>query len=154
MAHFMAPQPAEEQLPTFYNVDAVVGSAPATNKREDVLLVQFGFKMIADNPMTGTDPALLAAAKLVKVTGTIDPFTVSAITRLQESRKKKVPGTIVDGRISPAKAGYSYGSGAWTIASLNDSMQQRSLDIWPRIDKIPSCPSEIKLMVQRVVVGV
>jgi hypothetical protein len=153
VAHFMSPQPAAEQLPTLFNVDGVVGAPPAANQREDVLLVQFAFKMIADAPMSGSDPALVAAAKLVQVTGNIDTNTIIAIQRFQESRKKKNPNQIVDGRVSPAKGGYSYGPAMWTIAHLNDSMQQRAMDHWPRIDKLSSCPSELKIMVKRAVVG-
>lgn len=153
MAHFMSPQPAAEGLPTFFNVDKVVGAAPAANQREDVLLVQYAFKMIADAPMATTDPALLAAAKLVQVTGNIDVKTITAIQQFQLSRKKKNPAQVVDGRVSPAQGGYTYGQAAWIITYLNDAMQERAMDHWPRIDKLASCPSELKLMVKRTVVG-
>lgn len=39
--HLLAPKPPIIQLPTFFNVDAVVGAPPSANKLEDVLLVQF-----------------------------------------------------------------------------------------------------------------
>ena len=36
---------------------------------------------------------------------------------------------------------------------LNNAMQNDHKDIWPRIDKIPGCPPELKEMVIRTVVG-
>lgn len=150
MAHFMAPQPSAEGLPTFFNVDGVVGAAPAHNLREDVLLVQFFFSVIAKNV---TDPAAKAVLGAVKVTGMIDAPTIAAIVDIQTRHKKNNPGAIVDGRVSPAKAGYSYGTGHWAITRLNDNVQAKQLDQWPRIDKIPGCPAELKAMVVRVLVG-
>jgi hypothetical protein len=41
----------------------------------------------------------------------------------------------------------------WTIVILNNSMQESFVDIWPRIDKIPGCPAELKQMVMRQVAG-
>lgn len=155
MAHLLAPQPPLPELPVFFNVDGVVGAPQAQNKREDVLLVQFAFKLIADSPFPGTpprSPALLAAAKAVQVTGTIDAATINAIRVRQQDNKKINPATVVDGRVSPAKGGYRYGA-AWTIALLNDAIQDRHVDIWPRIDKIPGCPEELKQMVIRTVAG-
>ncbi len=152
MAHLMAPQPSAPELPVFFNVDGVVGAAPATNSREDVLLVQFLLKIIGDSPQADSDPAAVAAGKLVKMTGVIDPPTIAAITTSQQSAKKKNPGVVVDGRVSPAKGGYSYGA-TWTIVRLNKSAQKRHKVAWPRIDKISGCPEELKAMVVRTLIG-
>ena len=154
MAHFLAPQPPDPQLPVFFNVDGAVGAAPAQNKREDVLLVQFVFYLIAKSPSPTIAPALLAAAQAVQLTGMADAATIKAIRVHQESKRQELPETVVDGRVSPAMGGgYSYGSGLWTITFLNNSVRNRHLDIWPRIDKIPGCPDELKQMVKRTVVG-
>ncbi len=83
MAHLLAPHPPNPDLPVFFNVDAQVGAPPAPNKREDVLLVQFAFKVNSDNA-TKASPRLLAAAKAVKVTGIADQETITAIRVLQE----------------------------------------------------------------------
>lgn len=152
MAHLMAPQPSSPDLPVFFNADGVVGAAPAQNLREDVLLVQFLLKVVGDSPQATSDPAAVAACKRVKPTGVIDPTTVAAITAYQLSAKKKDPNVVVDGRVSPAKGGYSYGA-LWTITLLNKSCQKRHKGNWPRIDKIPGCPEELKAMVMRTVVG-
>ncbi len=150
MAHLMAPQPSSPGLPVFFNVDGVVGAAPAQNLREDVLLVQFFFSVIAK---TVGDPVAKAVLGAVKVTGIIDPATIAAINDIQTRHKKKNPGAIVDGRMSPAKGGYSYGSGHWAITRLNDNVQNDAQDHWPRIDKIAGCPAELKAMVIRTLVG-
>jgi uncharacterized membrane protein len=150
MAHLMAPQPSAPGLPVFFNVDGVVGAAPAQNLREDVLLVQFFFSVIAKNV---TEPAAKAVLGAVKVTGVIDAPTIAAIKDIQERHKKNNPGAIVDGRMSPAKGGYNYGGGHWAITRLNDNAQDKNKDHWPRIDKIAGCPDEIKLMVVRTLVG-
>ena len=154
MAHLMAPQPSHPELPVFFNVDGVVGAAPAVNNREDVLLVQFIFNVIATSPRPTTDPVLLAAARAVRLTGTIDPATITAIRAHQtvDRRISGNPNQVVDGRVSPAKGGYSYGA-LWTIAELNNNLQDRHVNIWPRIDTIPGCPAELRQMVVRAVAG-
>ena len=149
MAYLFAPRPSNDKLPVFFNVDGVVGAAPAQNNREDVLLVQFAFQLIGKTPQANTTPALLAASKAVKVTGQIDAQTIQAIAAIQQQN----PPSIVDGRVSPAKMGYDYGTGVFTIVLLNRSVRNRHTDNWPRIDKIAGCPAELKEMVIRSVVG-
>jgi len=155
MAHLLAPKPAEIQLPVFYNVDGVVGARPATNNREDVLLVQFAFYLVGQNPTT-ISRDVAEAARAVTVDGVVDPITINAITTLQRAAKRRAgfPSKVVDGRVSPARGGYRYGSDVWTIANLNNLMQNLYVNIWPRIDNIPGCPPELKAMVKRQVVGV
>ena len=151
MAHLLAPQPSDPELPVFFNVNGVVGAQPAQNNREDVLLVQFYLKLMGDNPLPTSTPDFLAAAKQVRLTGVIDQATIQAIRAFQSGRG---PGQVVDGRVSPAKGGgYSYGSGLFTIAQMNESVQHRNIDVWPRIDRISSCPQELADMVKRTVIG-
>lgn len=146
----MAPQPSFEGLPVFFNVNGVVGAPPAQNAREDVLLVQFLFRVIGRNV---ADPAAKAVLNAVQVTGVIDAPTIAAIKDIQTRHKKNNPGAIVDGRMSPAKGGYSYGAAEWAVVRLNENVQNSHLDIWPRIDKLDGCPAELTAMVIRTVVG-
>jgi hypothetical protein len=116
--------------------------------------VQFAFKVMAGSPIHSTTPELLAAARAVTVDGICGPVTINAIRANQESYRKNNPGKVVDGRVSPTQGGYAYGGGAaWTIVRLNRSIQFRNIQIWPRIDNIMGCPSELKAMVKRQVVG-
>lgn len=154
MAHLLAPQKSLPTLPVFFNVDAVVGAAPATNNREDVLLVQFAFAVIAASPAADSSIEFQEAAAAVKLTGTADEETINAIRASQaEANRKGSTGTVVDGRVSPAKGGYAYGDSTWTIVNLNESIQHRNVKVWPRIDQIAGCPAELKLMVVRTVQG-
>src|SRR5262245_12259879 len=50
MAYLVAPRPSNKELPVFYNVEGAVGAQPATNLREDVLLVQFILTFIVKKP--------------------------------------------------------------------------------------------------------
>jgi hypothetical protein len=154
VAHLFVPQPTNTSLPVFFNVDGVVGAAPAANAREDVLLVQFFLKMIGDSPSGEPDAAAVTTAcKKVKLTGTIDAETIAAITADQAWNKKQYPTTVVDGRVSPAK-GYCYSAGTlWSIVGLNKSAQKRHKGNWPRIDKVAGCPDELKAMVKRTLIG-
>ena len=152
MANFVAPKVPDPELPVFFNVNGVVGAQPAQNLREDVLLVQFAFQVIGNTAISTSNQDVIAAAKQVKVTGFIDQPTINAIMTMQRAGRNK--NQVADGRVSPAKGEYSYGGALWTIVHLNSSMQQRNVDIWPRIDKIPGCPPELKQMVTRTVAGV
>lgn len=154
MAHLVAPQRSKPTLPVFFNVDAVVGAAPAANNREDVLLVQFALAAMAANPLPETSKDFYVAASAVRPTGNIDLATINAIKAMQIEVKKKFPNSIVDGRVSPSTGSYGYGGGGgYSIVTLNESVQMRNIDVWPRLDKIPGCPLELKQMVVRTVQG-
>jgi hypothetical protein len=150
MAHLFAPQPSLENLPVFYNVDGAVGAQPAENRREDVLLVQFMLETIGRQPRSVTPPAAVEACKKVKATGVIDDATINAIRVFQKTDSH--PATF-DGRVSPARGGYGYGPAAFVIANLNNALQDRNVELWPRIDMIPNFPPELKDMVIRTVRG-
>ena len=95
----------------------------------------------------------MAAVAAVKLTGNIDPETITAIVATQREIQKKGNAGTVDGRVSPAKGGYSYNGTLWTIVHINESIQARNIEIWPRIDRIAGCPSELQAMVVRTVQG-
>ena len=150
MAHLLCPQKANIDIPLFFNVDAVVGANPASNLREDVLLVQF--LMVAQAPKLQRDLDLKAAFSLVNITGVMDSPTLNAIMVQQRSLEKQGRKGGIDGRVSPAK-GYSFGGGIYSIVVLNESVQHFFIDVWPRIDKIPGFPAELKNLVVRTVQG-
>ena len=152
MAYLMAPQPPDRELPVFYNVDKVVGAAPAQNLKEDVLLVQYALSKIAESGELES-PAAQAAVAAVKVTGVIDPTTITAIRLVQQACKSRNAGVVVDGRVSPARGGYSYGTGFWTIVHMNYYLRRADTDAWPRIDKLSGCPTDLQEMVVRKVGG-
>jgi hypothetical protein len=151
MVHILAPKPADPTLPTFFNVDGVVGAPPAQNKPEDVVFIQFIFRFAADHPGR-VAPELLPVLNAVQVTGSIDAATINAIRATQERFHRNRPGTIVDGRVSPAH-GYSYGSDLFTIVHYNNILQEETKADWPRLDKVPGCPPALAAAVIREVVG-
>jgi hypothetical protein len=146
--HIVAPRPSNPELPVFFNVDGVVGAAPAANHSEDVLFVQFCFKG-SGSPV----PELVPVFQAVQLTGTMDPATLNAIRVTQERFRRNEPSVVVDGRVSPARGGYSYGGANWTIVQYNNILQDRHKDVWPRIDKIAGCPPSLAAAVIRVLVG-
>ncbi|HJQ57076.1 MAG TPA: peptidoglycan-binding domain-containing protein [Vineibacter sp.] len=150
MAHLFVPLPHDLEIPTCFNVDGAVGKPPAQNLREDVLLVQFLLNTWGNQPGTRGGQAK-PLARMVRVTGIIDPVTIDAIVAFQQS--DLMPQATVDGRVSPAK-GRDYGAAIYTIVQLNSLVQDRNLAIWPRIDLIPGTHPEIVAMVIRTVVGV
>lgn len=146
--HVLAPRPSDAELPVFFNVDGAVGAPPATNNTEDVLFIQFCFKG-SGSPV----PELVPLFQAVQLTGTIDAATINAIRATQQRFKIREPSTIVDGRVSPARSGYSYGGAMWTIVHYNNILQESHKDVWPRIDRIPGCPAALAAAVVRVLVG-
>jgi hypothetical protein len=74
-----------------------VGAPPAENRREDVLLVQFIFTVIASAPLPTTDPGVLVAARAVRITGSIDDVTITAIKAQQNSNLKIETPSSTDG---------------------------------------------------------
>jgi hypothetical protein len=151
MAHLVAR--SEPAIPVFYNIDGAVGAAPAANHREDVLLVQFAFAAMAASPMPETSMEFYRSVCEVRPTGTIDLATVNAIKAMQIEVKRSKPDTIINGRISPASGNCCCSGSSYTIMNLNEFVQHSHIDLWPRIDKIPGCPLELKQMVVRTVQG-
>ncbi len=149
MAHLVAR--SEPAVSVYYNIDGAVGAAPAANHREDLLLVQFAFTAIAANPLPDTSMELFRAMCDVKPTGTIDQATINAIRAMQIEMKRSQPSTKVDGRVIPSNGDHV--EGAFTIEHLSESVRQCHVRSWPRIDKIPGCPFELKEMVGRAVQG-
>lgn len=150
MAKLLIPDRVDSDLPVFYNVEAVVGSAPAVNQHEDVLLVQFLLRLLKTAFKKQETRILLATMPL---TGIITQQTIAGIVLIQESIKKSgFPATIIDGRASPARD-YMYGASFYTIAILNEFVQREHYDLWPRLDKMPEAPAKIRDLVFRILVG-
>ncbi len=142
-----APPTRDPLIPIFFNVDASVGAAAANSSREDILLVQLLLKkngevVPASNPQAKLENEIM---KKVAFTGVADPATIAAIQAFQQSMKRKAPGTIVDGRVSPARNSATFGAGTrYTIVNLNGFLRRHMPKIWPRFQDVPDCPGELK----------
>lgn len=148
MVHVLAPRPPHPNLPMFFNVDAAVGPAPASNIPEDVALVQFLLRLIGDNP-GGMGTGVSDVLKQVTPTGVMDEKTLAAIKAVQVLEKKPT-----DGRVSSAQ-GYKYGATFYTIVDLNFSIRDRAKfhGLWPNLDKIGGCPPTLQAAIRRAMVG-
>lgn len=157
MPRLVQPDNSIRDLPLFFNVDAPVGNPPAANRELDVLLLQFFMELMAKYPLSYATAEERSATKAVRKTGQCDAATVSAIVAIQ---KRQVGiqagrgnyGKIVDGRVSPAR-GYRYGRFQFTIITINESVQNKHREVWPRIDKIPGFPQKLKPMMIEQVIG-
>ena len=70
---------------------------------------------------------------------------------MQEHLHDQHKGTVVDGRISPARGGgISYGSANWLIAIINASVRKDFPQVWPRIDLLPDCPAALKPLIKNM----
>lgn len=139
--HVMAPQPADPKLPIFFNVDESVGRQGA-NHPEDVLLVQFMLRTVAEMTPSQSPQGESRRQRILQipVTGFCDEATIDGIRAWQEARKETISGTVVDGRVSPAR-GYFYGGvGEWTIVDVNVFFRKLFSNVWPRLQDVPGCP--------------
>ena len=145
--YVFAPEPYDESLPMFFNVDGVVGVNGA-NATDDVALVQFLIRKAGERvpPSRGVDrtPRYLA----VPLSGTCDPPTIDGIRAVQEDMREKFPGTIIDGRVSPAR-GLRYGPSPWTIVMLNGFCRKFCPEFWPRLFDAGDCPGPLIAAVKR-----
>jgi hypothetical protein len=124
-----------------FNVDAPVGLGSAG---EDVFLVQFLIRSMAESSPASISPEIIARMKNVPLNGFADDDTVDGIMAVQERMQAKNPGTIVDGRVSPAR-GEAYGPKEfWTIVTLNSTVRKNNLEKWPRLHEMKDCPDAVK----------
>lgn len=128
----------------YFNVQAHVG-ANKFNLFEDVLLVQYFFRKLAEAGAPPGNAELRDTMAAVQATGIFDDLTKNAIVAFQKDR-----GYAPDGVISPAKNGGSYGSGAYTIWLMNGFVRSSFPMVWPRIQDFADCPPMIKANVQSV----
>jgi hypothetical protein len=149
--HILAPRPADSNLPIFFNLDSSVGSKGSNNSAEDILLVQFLLRQIAETVPSSSPAGELRRKRILNVpmSGAADPLTIDGIRAWQEARKESIHGTIVDGLVSQAR-GYIYGAGEWTIVDLNAIFRKTFRDIWPRLDRHPACPGLLRSRVIQV----
>lgn len=142
--HMFVPSDRSQVL---FNVDAHVGVS-CTNKAEDVLLVQFLMRKAAVRSLQDR-PAIRQRLLRVPISGTCDDPTIDGIRAVQERMRERNPGSVIDGRVSPAKAS-DYGAGAWTIVTLNYTVRSDFPETWPRLHDFSDCPGLLKTRIPAI----
>lgn len=130
-------------LPIFFNVDSSVGQGGANSNQEDILLVQLLLKKAAERPPATVPASTTQRVARVTLSGTSDSATIDGIRAIQERMRERNPGTIVDGRVSPAR-GVSYGEADWTIVTLNTHCRRAFPEVWPRLQDFRDCPPQLR----------
>ena len=116
----------EGGLTEFINVEGKVGGDDdCPNYRTDVQAVQSLIALI----LRGTPSWKLGAPW---PSGIFDAITGYHVFNVQNYLKRKRPGTIVDGCVSPER-GISYGGGTWCILNLNLWARDKDQAAWERI---------------------
>ena len=148
--HVLAPQPPNLEIPIFFNVNSSVGRGGANSNIEDILLVQFLIRKVGETASARVSADKKARMLKVQTTGTCGEDTIDGIKATQEHIRQGKPGTVVDGRVSPAR-GYDYGGGgSWIIVFLNMQMRLAFPRIWPRLQDFADCPPQLKAKFQEV----
>lgn len=131
--HILAPKPPEHNFQMFFNVDQSVGQNAVNANPDDIMLVQFLIKRLGERLPVVSPGGHLRKARAMKVplTGFCCPATIDGIKAWQEGW-----GAAVDGRVSSAR-GYRYGSGVWTIVSLNATFRKHFPEAWPMLRNAP-----------------
>ena len=137
------------EISIFFNVSQSVGRNGQNSNPEDILLVQFLLKKMAETapPSSAAARERKAIMRKVPLSGNIDQATIDGIIAVQESMKVTLPKTIVDGRVSVAKD-YLYGGGYWSIVALNGFVRRHNARVWPRLQDFSDCPGLLKSKVQ------
>jgi hypothetical protein len=147
--HVLAPRPSNAFIPIFFNVDTSVGQNGSNSNKEDILLVQFLIHKTAEAPGAQLSQERRDRMLKVKTSGKVDDATIDGIKAVQETMNESRPGTIIDGKVSPAR-GYQYGAGFWTIVSMNSSLRRHFPNKWPRLQDFTDCPDEVKKKAKEV----
>lgn len=129
----------------YWNIDANVGVG-CPNLRDDIDLVQMGYKALAAYP--ACPPTLKALIANITVgaaySGKEDDPLSKAIREDQKLR-----GGTQDGRVSVIKgSGVHYeGTHAYMLATLDSHLCINNPTTYPRLDQIPGCPPALKARV-------
>jgi hypothetical protein len=149
--HIIAPNRPGSPYHIGFNVDRSVGAKGANSSTEDILLVQFMIRKIAETSAGSTPEQEMWKRRMLKapVSGMVDDDTIDAIRAFQEATHAGSPGTIVDGRVDSAR-GHSYGSGFYTILYLNGEFRAKFQRAWPRLQDVDGCPPGLAAAVKRI----
>jgi hypothetical protein len=149
--HVVAPKPADPKLPIFFNVTASVGQSGSNSNADDILLVQFFLRSIAEGVAATKPGGEARRQRMLKVpfSGSADALTIDGIRAWQEGAKLDFPNTVVDGKVSVAQ-GYLYGGAMWTITHMNAAFRSTFPKIWPKLQDHALCPPALKLRVKQV----
>ncbi|MBR0800719.1 hypothetical protein JQ615_35695 [Bradyrhizobium jicamae] len=138
----------------FWNIDAEVG-LNSPNRTDDVQLVQLGYAFMAMAPTTPNEIRATFAAVQVGAfcTGRDDDPLVQAIFAHESSR-----GGTVDGHVSvigTSNGIYMDSSGPHTymLTALVNNIQDGMPNDFPRLDKHPACPPDLKAAVLKVLIA-
>jgi hypothetical protein len=126
MAYVARLSQPEHGMEEYLNVGAKVGGDPdCPNNPSDVEAVQRLIALI----LRGTSGVKLGVPSPSRQ---FDAVTGYHIFNIQHFVKKKRPGTIVDGCVSPAR-GVSYGGGVYCILNSNAMARANDKDAWQSI---------------------
>lgn len=131
----------------WFNLDGNVG-VNSPNLRDDVELIQFGYFAMAKNPKTDAPLRPVYAAVKPGATysgGANDPLTLAIIAH-QQSR-----GGTQDKHVSVIHSPslvYSGSRPGFMLVPLVNCIFDLMPNDWPRLDKHPDCPAELKRVVR------
>jgi hypothetical protein len=150
--HILVPKHPTSIVPLFFNIDTSVGEKGQNSKQEDIMLVQFMLRTIAETAKSHSSAGEVRRLRIAKVpvTGTCDAATIDGIRAWQEGRHDDLPATIIDGRANSARDVFYVKEGEWTIADLNGIFRMLFPNIWPRLQDHPKCPIVIKNRVAQI----
>lgn len=150
--HVLVPKHPTSIVPIFFNIDASVGEKAQNSNPEDILLVQFLLRTLAESATSSSPTGETRRQRILKVpvTGVCDALTVDGIRAWQEGRHDGSRATVVDGRADSARDVFYVKDGEWTIADLNGMFRMLFPNIWPRLQDHPKCPPPIKLRMSQL----
>jgi hypothetical protein len=138
-----------DHFDVLWNVDCSVGKGGQNKLRTDVLYIQWYYNLAANQGQTPPDRKEIYRA--VQLNGTCtgrdgDPL-VTAIT----THQRAINHPQVDGRVSVATGSGMLGKQAFFVLRLGARIANMYPELWPRLDKMPSCPPEVAEAVKKTV---
>ena len=135
-----------ENTKHLYTVDQPVG-AGGTNRRDDVLLVQFFLRVAMENS-AGSVGYIPPGEQPISIDGSCGSQTNRYIKFYQEEGNRRNPGilTTTEGRIDPVTSGNAYGAIShkfYTILALNITYRNCRGIMIADIRKDPLFPAEL-----------
>jgi hypothetical protein len=129
-----------------WNLDCSVGKGGSNNLACDVAYIQWYYTLAAANLLTTPDrrPIYQQVCVTGVCTGTDDDPLVAAILAHQQFFNHPV----IDSRISVATGSGKVGASAFFIFRLGARLANMFPNLWPRLDLMPNCPTQVIQAVQ------
>jgi hypothetical protein len=124
-----------------WNIDSSVGKGGANSNVADVSFLQWYYTLAANFHLT--TPENQAVYRAVKITGSCTGRDNDPLVAAIFAQQRGMNHPFIDGKVSVVTGSGKVSDKAFFLIRLEARFAVMYPDAWPRLDRIPGCPSSV-----------